>query len=54
MNQHRKSHSRLAVSRAALVLGALAMLTLAACQTVQGLGKDIQYAGEKTEEAIKN
>ncbi len=34
----------------------LALLALAAfmagCQTVKGAGKDIQYVGEKTEEAI--
>jgi predicted small secreted protein len=26
---------------------------MAACQTVKGAGKDIQYAGEKTEQAIQ-
>jgi predicted small secreted protein len=30
------------------------VLTLGACQTVKGLGQDIQYAGEKTEQAIDN
>jgi predicted small secreted protein len=34
-----------------LVLVGLAAMT--ACQTVKGAGQDIQYAGEKTEEAIK-
>lgn len=29
-------------------------LVAAACQTVKGLGSDISYAGEKTEEAIKD
>lgn len=33
------------------ILGGSAAL-LAACNTVKGVGKDITYAGEKTEEAI--
>lgn len=37
------------VSLALLALTAI----LAGCQTVKGLGNDIHYAGEKTEEAIK-
>ncbi len=36
---------------ALLALSAIAAMT--ACQTVKGAGKDIQYAGEKTEDAIK-
>jgi predicted small secreted protein len=28
------------------------LVALTGCQTVKGAGKDIQYAGEKTEEAI--
>jgi predicted small secreted protein len=37
----------------AALLTVAAVALLVACQTVKGLGKDIQYAGEKTEEAIK-
>jgi predicted small secreted protein len=37
----------------ALLALAAAALVCVGCQTVKGLGKDIQYAGEKTEEAIK-
>jgi predicted small secreted protein len=41
------------IARTLLLLGlAGAACTLAACQTVKGLGSDIQYAGEKTEQAI--
>ena len=45
------------ISRVALsVFGALCMamtaLNLAACGTVEGVGKDIQYASEKTAEAL--
>jgi predicted small secreted protein len=39
-------------TKVSLALLALAAF-LAGCQTVKGLGKDIHYAGEKTEEAIK-
>lgn len=43
-------------TRVALVTLALAAASTAVaitgCQTVKGVGKDIQYAGEKTEEAI--
>jgi predicted small secreted protein len=41
-------------SRRPLVLLAALVLAwpLAACNTVKGVGKDITYAGEKTEEAI--
>ncbi|CAG1010553.1 hypothetical protein PHYC_03878 [Phycisphaerales bacterium] len=37
---------------AILILLAAAPLVLAACNTVQGFGKDLTYAGEKTEEWI--
>ncbi len=38
-----------------LVLITLSALTLcaAACETVKGAGKDIQYAGEKTQDALE-
>ena len=44
-------------TRSLIALGltlAAGLITLAAagCQTVQGVGKDIQYVGEKSEEAI--
>jgi len=40
-------------ARVILLLAAISSpLTLAACNTVKGVGKDFQYAGEKTEEAI--
>lgn len=37
------------------ILGGAALLiaALTACQTVKGLGNDIHYAGEKTEQAIQ-
>ncbi len=35
------------------VLAALFMLGLAGCQTTQGLGKDIQNAGQKMEKAVE-
>jgi predicted small secreted protein len=41
--------TRTKISLALLALAAV----MAGCQTVKGVGKDIQYAGEKTEEAIK-
>lgn len=34
------------------VLATLLVLGLAGCQTTQGLGKDIQNAGQKMEKAI--
>lgn len=40
--------TRTKISLALLALAAV----MAGCQTVKGLGKDIHYAGEKTEEAI--
>ncbi|MFZ9310311.1 MAG: entericidin A/B family lipoprotein [Arenimonas sp.] len=30
------------------------VLALAACNTIEGVGKDVQKAGEKVEEAAKN
>ena len=30
------------------------MLTLSACNTIEGVGKDVQKAGEKVEDAAKN
>lgn len=39
-------------SRIALLCAVLAAAALAACNTVQGIGKDITYIGEKGEEAI--
>lgn len=48
-----KTDSTRSAARALVLLAAAAMLLAAGCQTVKGLGKDIHYAGEKTEEAIK-
>ena len=31
----------------------LMLFSLASCQTVQGIGKDIQWVGEKGEQAIE-
>jgi predicted small secreted protein len=45
------NNRRIVRAAAALSLVAVAAI-LSACQTVKGAGKDIQYAGEKTEEAI--
>ncbi|MFO0830805.1 MAG: hypothetical protein U0637_03070 [Phycisphaerales bacterium] len=39
-------------TRLTLLFLALATASLAACNTVQGLGRDITYIGEKGEEAI--
>lgn len=40
-------------ARVIILLASLAApLALAACNTVKGVGKDFQYAGEKTEEAM--
>lgn len=41
-----------AAARTLILLGAVALLSPAACNTVKGAGKDLQYAGEKTEELI--
>jgi predicted small secreted protein len=38
------------VVRTVVLVAAAALLS--ACNTVKGLGKDIHYAGEKTEEAL--
>ena len=32
----------------------LAMFALAACNTISGIGKDVQKVGEKVEKAAKN
>lgn len=41
--------------KAAMLLGALlAAAVLAGCETVKGAGKDIQYAGDKSQEALDN
>jgi predicted small secreted protein len=45
MSKHAKK-----VTIALLALGAVAAMS--ACQTVKGLGKDVEYAGSKTEEKI--
>jgi predicted small secreted protein len=37
----------------ALILLAASMLTLSACNTVQGMGKDVQAVGEKMQDAGK-
>jgi predicted small secreted protein len=43
------------VTRLVVACGLLAVAcALGACQTVKGLGQDIQYAGEKGEKAIDN
>jgi predicted small secreted protein len=34
-------------------IAAIAILSLSACNTMQGLGKDVKKAGEKLEEAAK-
>jgi predicted small secreted protein len=39
-------------SRIALALLALAAAALGACHTVQGIGKDITYLGERGEAAV--
>jgi predicted small secreted protein len=36
----------------ALLIAGLAMLTLTACNTIQGVGRDIERAGQELEEAI--
>lgn len=44
---------RTRIALVTLALSAVATsVALTGCQTVKGVGKDIQYAGEKTEEAI--
>jgi predicted small secreted protein len=34
-------------------IAAIAIVSLSACNTMQGLGKDVKKAGEKLEEAAK-
>jgi predicted small secreted protein len=36
-----------------LIAAAFAVLTLTACNTIEGLGKDISKAGDKIEETAK-
>ena len=36
----------------ALLIAGLAMVTLAACNTIQGVGRDIERAGQELEEAV--
>ena len=36
-----------------IILGLIAVLGLAGCETVQGAGKDIQNAGESLEKAVE-
>jgi predicted small secreted protein len=36
-----------------LILATVAAFTLAGCNTMQGIGKDVQKAGEKIEDASK-
>jgi predicted small secreted protein len=40
------------VGALALVFGGAAMLTTTGCQTIQGVGKDVQSAAEASERAI--
>jgi predicted small secreted protein len=41
------------VKKATLFLAALALLTLAGCNTVKGVGQDLQKAGSKIEDVAK-
>ena len=53
-NQSLEGATSMKISRACLLLLAAAMaLSLAACNTVEGAGKDIKKAGEKIEDAAK-
>ena len=36
-----------------LIVALLSMIALTGCNTVQGVGKDVQKAGEKIEDAAK-
>lgn len=45
---HRPTFRRLSI----LALLAAAPILLAACNTVKGIGRDITYAGERSEEAL--
>ncbi len=51
MNMISKGTTMKTRTKISLALLALAAV-MAGCQTVKGLGSDIHYAGEKTEEAI--
>ena len=50
MKETTKRSVTLVVAASAFVA---AVIVASGCQTVKGLGEDIHYAGEKTEEAIK-
>ncbi|TAG77043.1 MAG: entericidin A/B family lipoprotein [Burkholderiales bacterium] len=41
------------MKKLSLVLATMAALALAGCNTMQGIGKDVQKAGEKIEDAAK-
>jgi predicted small secreted protein len=41
------------LKRLTVLMLALTMIALSACNTVQGVGKDVQKAGEKLEDAAK-
>ncbi len=41
------------MKKLSLVLATVAALALAGCNTMQGIGKDVQKAGEKLEDAAK-
>jgi entericidin A len=41
------------MKKLSLILAAIASLALAGCNTMQGIGKDVQKAGEKIEDASK-
>ncbi len=41
------------MKKLSLILAAIAALALAGCNTMQGIGKDVQKAGEKLEDAAK-
>jgi predicted small secreted protein len=41
------------MKKLSLILATMAALALAGCNTMQGIGKDVQKAGEKIEDASK-
>jgi predicted small secreted protein len=41
------------MKKLSLILATMAALALAGCNTMQGIGKDVQKAGEKLEDAAK-
>jgi predicted small secreted protein len=41
------------MKKLSLILATIAVLVLAGCNTMQGIGKDVQKAGEKIEDASK-